>query len=452
MSPSSKIAIVGAGLSGTLAALQLLRSGIAAELVLFEKAPNRLQKGVAYSGTLPYQPLNVVVGRMSLFSDDPTHFWRWLQENRGRYGEELDEVDMEAFVSRRVYGDYVRESFQLEAGDKVRTVVAEVRDIQPIEGGCRVEYGEGQSLTVDRVVLAWGNLQPKLPWPLSETPGIAADPWSSEKERNLHPDDEILLVGTGLTMVDWVVSLAKRGHRGRITALSRHGKLPRPHAHHEHWQPRSEWPLSLPQLLRAFREEAQRAEADGVGWISMMDNVRNQTAPIWQQLPLEERQRFLRHLMTYWDVHRHRMPGKSWAHLEALRESGQFSVLAGRIRACRAVTDGFEVVFKPRKEAEEKSLRVQQIINCTGPESDVSKIEDPLISNLYRRGLIQRDPLGLGLVADEKGHPVRQDGTAWTAVVTLGSLRRAQLWETTALREIRDQAEQLGREAAHWVG
>ncbi len=451
MENTNKIAIVGAGLSGTLAALQLLRANIGAEIFLFEKAPARLQKGVAYSGTLLYQPLNVPVGRMSLFSDDPKHFWRWLQDNRARYADEVDEADLESFVSRRAYGDYVRESFREEAADRVTTIVAEVRAVRPHAGGCRIFYGEGQSLDVDRTVLAWGNLRPKLPYPLSETPGIVADPWSAGLADRIAPDDDVFLVGTGLTMVDWVVSLALKGHRGRIVALSRHGKLPRPHAHHETWQPRTEWPDSLPELLRAFRDEARRAEADGVGWISMMDNIRSATAPIWQRLPLEERRRFLRHLATLWDVHRHRMPGKSWAHLEALREKGIFSVLAGRIRACRALEEGFEIAYTPRHEKQEQILTARHIINCTGPETDVSLIQDPLIRDLYAEGLIGRDPLGLGLLVDDQGHPLRSDGTPWTEVITLGSLRRAHLWETTALREIRDQAEELGRTAHQWV-
>ena len=452
MSQPQRIAIIGGGLSGTLAALQLRRALADAEIFLFEKAQNRLQKGVAYSGTLPYQPLNVVVGRMSLYSDDPRHFWRWLQDNRSRYGDELDEVDMEAFVSRRVYGDYVRETFGRDAGDRVRTIVAEVHDIRPTEdGGCEIICSDGRSQAVDRVVLAWGNLQPKLPYPLSETPGIVADPWSVGLEQRIGPDDDILLVGTGLTMVDWVVSLSKKGHRGRIVALSRHGKLPRPHAHHEDWRPRTDWPDSLPELLRALREEAQRAETEGVGWISMMDNIRNATAPLWQSLPLEERRRFLRHLATFWDVHRHRMPGKSWDQLQALLEKGQFSVVAGRVQDCQATDGGFAVEYRPRGAEQTQTLRVRHVINCTGPESDVSKIQDALIRNLYGRGLIERDPLGLSILVDGKGHPLNRDGHPWRAAVALGSLRRAELWETTALREIRDQAEQLGREAESWV-
>lgn len=448
-----KIAVIGGGLSGTLAALNLIKSGTSASILLFEKNPARLFRGVAYSGTLPYQPLNVVVGRMSLFSKDPEHFWRWIQAHREQYGTALSDVDLHAFVDRRIYGDYVQDTFQQEAGDRVQRVQEGVVGLTSGEQGCEVKCASGQSFLVDRVVLAWGNLQPKLPLPLREVPGIVADPWSAETAQRIQPEDDVLLVGTGLTMVDWAVSLAQKGHKGRIIALSRHGKLPRPHAPHGNWPAPETWPKSLPELLGVLRAEARKADAAGVSWIGMMDGIRDSTASIWQQLNVEERQRFLRHLVTLWDIHRHRMPGASWAHLEALRENGQFALLAGRIQACQPdASGGFSFSYVPRGTNSAEHLQVRHVINCTGPESDIANMQDPLISDLYAQGLIARDALGLGLWANHTGHPLKKDGAPWEEAIVLGSLRRAELWESTALREIREQAEQLGRYAPDWTG
>jgi uncharacterized NAD(P)/FAD-binding protein YdhS len=54
-------------------------------------------------------------------------------------------------------------------------------------------------------------------------------PWTDPSEAGLDPDGTVLILGTGLTMVDYALSLIDGGHRGRIAAMSRRGLLPRVH-------------------------------------------------------------------------------------------------------------------------------------------------------------------------------------------------------------------------------
>jgi uncharacterized NAD(P)/FAD-binding protein YdhS len=57
---------------------------------------------------------------------------------------------------------------------------------------------------------------------------------------------------------------------------------------------------------------------------------------LWQRLPQAERQRFLRHLRAYWEVHRHRMAPEIAARIGDLRQSGQLETRAGTIKSYEA--------------------------------------------------------------------------------------------------------------------
>ena len=89
------------------------------------------------------------------------------------------------------------------------------------------------------------------------------------------------------------------------------------------------------------------------------------------------------------------------------------------------------------------TLRVAKVINCTGPRTDYSKYQHPLLINLLARGLIDHDPLALGLNAQPTGEVLRYRGgpTGW--LFTLGAPLKGVLWESTAVPEIRRHAAAL---------
>src|SRR5207248_62585 len=194
-------------------------------------------------------------------------------------------------------------------------------------------------------------------------------------------------------------------------------------------------------LLRALRTASGR-EGD---WRAVFDAFRSSTQRIWGRLPFAERNRFLRHLRAYWDVHRHRMAPPVGAAIAAMRASGQLSIRAGRI-ASFALEGGAAVVrFRLRGSRELAELSCARVINCTGPATRIGEARSDLVSSLLASGLAQPGSLGMGFATDRDGSLL---GASGGRLFTLGSLRRGDLWESTAVPELRDQARALASRIA----
>jgi uncharacterized NAD(P)/FAD-binding protein YdhS len=385
---------------------------------------------------------------MSAFPDDPEHFLRWVR----RVEPDTGPGD---FVQRRHYGRYLeavlREAREGSApGVHLEPRVGEVVSLSPEGEVYRVELADGTVLEARQVVLAVGNALPAdLPIEdggLYASPRYIRSPWTEGALRHVQPHHSVMLIGTGLTMVDTVLSLAERGHEGRIHALSRHGLLP--HVHRPGVAAGKAMALSEPRrvrsLLGALRREARSAPS-GADWRGVMDSLRPVTASLWRDLPEPERRRFLRHLRAFWDVHRHRMAPEVSETLEQFRRVGLLRLHAARVRGFR-VTDAewVTVRVRPRGWKDEAMFRVHHVINCTGPDASIAR-GHPLLRGLLEAGLVQPDALGLGLATDAEGALLDAEGRASKGLFTLGPLRRGDLWESTAIPEIRVQAQALSR-------
>jgi uncharacterized NAD(P)/FAD-binding protein YdhS len=88
-------------------------------------------------------------------------------------------------------------------------------------------------------------------------------------------------------------------------------------------------------------------------------------------------------------------------------------------------------------------------VNCTGQETDLRRISDPLINNLFAAGLARPGPVGIGLDTTVDGQILDRDGAAVPGLYTLGASRVGTLWESTAIPEIRAQAAALGAAIAN---
>jgi uncharacterized NAD(P)/FAD-binding protein YdhS len=208
-------------------------------------------------------------------------------------------------------------------------------------------------------------------------------------------------------------------------------------------RPPANAPRTVTALLHRVRREVRRAAPQGIDWRPVLDSLRPIIPALWQALPLEERKRFLRHLRPYWEVHRHRVAPEVHRQLEDLRASGQVRTHAGRVVALRQENDQAVATIHVRGKDEQLHLRVSKVINCTGPRSDYSKFQHPLFINLLARGLIDHDPLALGLATEPDGRVLRYGGGAVGWLFTLGAPMKGTLWECTAIPEIRVHAANL---------
>ena len=262
----------------------------------------------------------------------------------------------------------------------------------------------------------------------------------------IEPDDAVLLIGTGLTSIDMLVSLTRNGHRGPIHAVSRRGLWPHRHEHAPAWPdflPAAP-PRRVRELVALVRAEIARAAAQGVPWPSVINALRPRTVELWRALPRPEQKRFLRHVRPWWEVARHRMPASSAGLVAELTAKGQLTTLRGRMRTIVDADDHLEVGIHERG-AGDRVLRVARVLNCTGAESNYRKLADPLVRHLMRRGLAHADALHLGLATDAHGRLEDARGATPHALYTLGPCRKGSLWETTAVPEIRGQAAALAK-------
>jgi uncharacterized NAD(P)/FAD-binding protein YdhS len=419
----SRVAIVGGGASGTILAAQLTRRGIGSVLI---EGSGRAGRGVAYSTPEPAHLLNVRAEGMSAWTGEPDHFAKRFERDGGK---------RRGFAERRLFGRYLREILDeavASGGAEVieRTAVRADRD----HARWRIGLGDGSSVEAQALVLAVGNQEPEL---LSAFAGAGRrfirNPWGDDARAAVAElaatGEAALLVGTGLTMVDLVLSLEAAGHRGKVVALSRRGLIPRSHVDFEPAPIRSS---DLPADLRALFRWLRRRSAE-VGWRAAVDSLRPHSQPLWQGLSGDEQRRFLRHVRPWWDVHRHRIAPEVAATVARLIGEGRLEVLAARIVGARDTEHGLEADFRRRGASTVQSGTFAYAFSCTGPLHSITRTRDLLLRNLLDSGQVRPDRLGIGL---EVEGTARVGEHLWA----MGPLTKGRYWEIIAVPDIRDQA------------
>ncbi|HEX8585173.1 MAG TPA: FAD/NAD(P)-binding protein [Allosphingosinicella sp.] len=422
------VAVVGGGYSGTIAAAELARAGV--QTVLIERSGS-FAAGAAYRTREPAHLLNVRAQNMSAFAADCDHFSTWVQKEGLGNGE--------TFVPRRDYHRYL--AHILEAAVQTGRVELLNGDVLATDGRHLLLAG-GQRFPCRAAVLAGGNYPSRLPAFL-RGPNAVENPWGPEGaaalKRLAKQDGDVLLLGTGLTMVDVALTLSNAGFPSRIIATSRRGLVPRPHE-----QPGVEpLPAPPPGSLREMTRDL-RAAAEAGGWRAAVDSLRPVAQSLWMELSDAEKWRFLRHLRPWWDVHRHRIAPPVAACIAALQREGRLEILPGRISGFEAGT----VSISRRGGGSEVRRQVSGVVNCTGPEGAIGRVDDPLIRHLLSSGQARADSLGIGLDVDCASRVIAADGAASTSLYAVGPLTRGIFWEIVAVPNIREQARDVAETIA----
>lgn len=443
MDRTHTVAVIGAGFSGVMTAVHLLRAADGPRRVVLVNRTGRMARGVAYGTRSPVHLLNVPAGRMSAFPDDPDHFLRFAQ---GRDPA----VAAGTFLPRSLYGEYleaVLDEAERASGARFDRVVGEVTGIDPSRSPARLRTAEGGAFSADRVILALGNYPPRDPEAVGpaarESPRYVRDPWAPNALAAADLASPLLLLGTGLTMMDVALDLKTRGAKGPVVAVSRHGLMPQPHApsvaaEAAHRPPGiTEGLATARAYLHAVRTRVKELASQEIGWRTVVDSLRPITADLWQRLPLTERERFLRHAKSYWEVVRHRAAAGPAGTLQEVIEAGWLAVRASRLMTLRTSADGLVATVRPRGSDRVEELAVGTAINCTGPSGDVRTSPDLLMTALRDAGLLRPDPLGLGIDVDPNGAVLNRAGHPSGLLYYVGPLARAGYWERTAVPELR---------------
>lgn len=428
----AQVAIIGAGFSGTMAAVQLARRGI--DVMLVGRGP-QAGRGVAYSTEDAAHLLNIPAAKMSAWPDRPDDFVDAIATTG--FGPE-------DYVPRALFGHYLRRILDQSA---VSLVEREAVAVAWSGDAWTVRFADGRTIEAAALVLAPGNQPPDaLPF-ARELPErlFARDPWGAAGLCAIAAagasGGDVLAVGSGLSMIDVALSLDAAGHQGKLVAVSRRGQRPR-----VSFALRSDVPSSdsapsgsLTQLWRWVRERTHE-----IDWRDAVDSVRSRTHELWQSLSVSDQKRFMRHARPWWDVHRHRVAPQVGVAIERMIASGRLEVLAGRIQSLREDGGGLEAVIRRRGASASDAPRHFEVgISCTGPLHAIRHTRDGVLRSLLDAGLAAPDHLGIGLKVDDQ---VRVIGA--TRLWAMGSLGKARYWEIIAVPDIRVQAEMVAESIA----
>ncbi|MDO7877202.1 FAD/NAD(P)-binding protein [Hymenobacter sp. ASUV-10] len=448
------ITIVGAGFAGTALALQLRRELPQAVIHLVEPRPVP-GPGLAYSGQRPEHLLNVRPRSLSLYADLPEHFAEWLR------GQPEAAPALPEFATRATYGRYLLEelgaglmaSQKAEAG--VHWYPTTAVATSATANGRVVELADGNAIHSQFVVLALGNFPPPPPVGSGtgylKHPAYHAAPWNPDTLSNIGAAESVILIGSGLTAVDVLLTLRRQGHRAPVAVVARHGRWPAAHgpaeATYPDFYPELAAKTNVADTLAVLRQHLRQAAAQGIDWRPVLDSLRPHLGRIWANWPLAEQRRFLRHLAGRWSVARHRSPPQNAAAIAEMLANGQVQLHIGRISEIKPDSDRLQVCVQ-HGPAAGQWLAAQHVICCTGPLLDYSRIDTPLVRSLRETGELTPDLLGLGLQTDAHGALLATDGQPSPTLFTLGPSRRPAYFESTAVPEIRQQAAALAAELA----
>lgn len=449
-----KISIIGAGFSGTMLVVHLLKNiNTVVEINLINES-DVLNTGIAFQPYSQKSLLNVITAKMSAFADEPDHFLNWVMLQERFYDKDRTLI-ANSFLPRYLYGAYLKVMWKNalklaeKKGIKLNVVISTVRDLTVLPKSIDLELKNGECLKTDFCVIASGNHMPGNPRIKSsfftESKHYFQNPWDIHSVSGIKSKEPVLIIGNGLTMVDTVMGLLENGFQGRILSISPNGFNILPHRHNglAYNKLREEMSdqTNLFDLVKLFNKHMKLIREYGLSAEPLIDSLRPLTQTIWKRLTVVEKQVFMARLRHLWGVARHRIPLHIHDKLQQLRIEDRLHIFSGKIIDIIDNDGKIIVFFYDKKQKRIAQLSVSRVINCTGPETDLLKLEDHYLKNALLKGTLSQDILKLGINADPDTFEVlNQSAEIQSGLYAIGSNLKGVLWESTAVSELRAQA------------
>lgn len=457
-----KIGIIGGGFAGTMTAANLIDILDEACEIIIVNERESFNKGIAFNPYSSRHLLNVVAGKMGAYPGQETDFLEWVVK-RPEFKNKDKGVIANSFLPRKLYGTYLVEVWEHSSalakskGIRVTVIDAQVVDLSQIQDSVMLSLSDGTTAKVDHCVIATGNHLPKNPTidnpHFFNSKKYFRNPWQIEAVQSVDNSVPVLIVGNGLTMVDTVLGLLEHNFKGEIYSLSPHGFRILPHRHNGICYTKLEEELTpdinLYELVKLVNKHIKSVREFGVSAEPIIDSLRPHTQRIWQTLTNTEKKVFMSRLRHLWGVARHRIPLHIHDKIQQLQIDGRLHVVAGKLLECSEQDEFVSATFLNRKSGSAEKLKVSRVINCTGPDSDLANLDGHFLKNCMLKDILSQDDLKLGIRADTSTFQVfNSQGKKINNLYTIGSNLRGELWESTAVGELRVQARRLAERLA----
>jgi len=452
-----KIAIIGGGFSGTMTGVHLIENANTPLEIKLINETEVLNTGIAYNPYSKKALLNVVSSRMSAFASDPDHFLNWIMQ-RDHFRDKDRILIANSFLPRYLYGEYLKDIWNdalmlaREKNIQVDVITSTVKDITPLKNSFIIKFKDRSALSVDYAILASGNHLPGNPKIkssfFSSNANYFQNPWDIRSVSGISSKEPVLLIGNGLTMVDTVIGLLENGFQGQIVSISPNGFNILPHRHNGLSYTKLVEEIGektgLFELVKLFNKHMKLIREYGLSAEPLVDSLRPLTQSIWKRLTMAEKRIFMSRLRHLWGVARHRIPLHIHDKLQQLRIEGRLHIVSGKLIDIVENEGKIMAQFYDKKQKQSVQLAVSRVINCTGPETDLLKLDDNYLKNALLQGIICQDELKLGINADpDTFEALDSAGNIQSCLYVMGSNLKGVLWESTAVSELRVQAEKI---------
>ena len=479
----NNITIIGGGAWGIslfielFLQLRILRRHRDVSITIIEEN-DEVGKGLAFGTQQPGHILNTQAQLMGIHFTEPEHFSEWLKKHDNRVGDEVvdNQGQDEAFTTRRLYGDYLKEQFDFyfdlakTEGMQLKLIHASAKSVEPLEDGYHVELSDGNTHKADYLVLSVGTPVAKIYEELNVHENYFDSPWPSSRiVENIPTDEPVAIIGSSLSAIDALMTLADNGHKGKIGFYSLDGLLPRVQVEkpepyecvhltisnlHQIQREKLRSPF-VSEVFRLFMKEAEHFAGKKIDWkktdrrnqsaaellrqdiataksggdalMNIPYALRYDSSQMWKLFDQPAKLKFKKWLGNYWAINRHCMPLVNANRIQKLFDSGQLHVMS----------DLENVVYDDKEKAfvlsfQNKEDRFKYVINATGPASAVKDMKSQLVRNLAKSGLVEPEDTG-GIKINTQTMQVVREGKSISNFYAIGHLTNGLLLDVNAV-------------------